>query len=843
MNVSQRARRRTWFASGLTGALAAVAVFALVAGPGLVSADTARAADTSSPRSAVTVTAKDQDLELASAPFPDLAVTVSQTQNLRQQGITVSWTGATGHRSLPFTSSNGGSWFLQIFQCWGDDPTTSTRPDRTTCQYGGTAKYGATRDASRRDEYDAIPDEDKAYSVARTSAFEGAYTSIPFVSRKGVVVSSVTTRADGTRVRDSTVDVNNNSQFNVNTTNEITWAGSGADGTGSLAFEVQTTMQSPALGCGDPVDDAGTVRGAGCWLVVLPRPDADNGSPIINQSGLFWDSWKHALSVRIGFEPVGSRCAVGAPERQISGSEVVSLAVQSWQPALCRQSGGSVYSHLTIAESDALVAASTAKDAPLALTTYPTSDANAALTYAPIALSGISITFAIDRNPDPFGSVPPGYASAVNLPFTELKLTPRLLAKLLTNSYWGSLPPESDHSYLGGKNPENITKDKEFLAINDPEWGYQSLVSPALSDVLVPQGRSDAARALWSYITSDPDAAAFLAGEPDPNGMTVNPWYATDAARNKSGAALELPRDNFPKADPVEVAPAQQNPINVVTWRPYVNDLDSGAYLTLRGDGQVLGSWDPNGAPAKYTKSGRSLPGFQRVLGVSDAAASARYEVRVASLRNAAGAFVTPTTTSLLAAAAIMTPRDGAPSVRTLDPASEAARASMSAYPLAVPVYAAANPALLSTGLRKDYAAFIRYAAGAGQTAGVGIGELPPGYAPLPSAWVAASHAAADAIENGPAPAPTSPTTSPAPASPPAVPARPAPAAGTAAVALPPAASAAVTGSPATALAGGTTPDDPDIGAMSAAIPSSVLAGALGAGIVPLISRLRRRVI
>ena len=317
MNVLPRARRRTWVASGLTGVLTAGVVFALVVGPSVVIAAPARAADVAS--SAVTVTAKDQDpAGYQDAPFPDLAVTVSQTKILRQQGVSVSWTGATGHASLPFTSSNGGRWFLQIFQCWGDDPTDPQRPDRTTCQYGGTAKYGATRDATRRYEYDAIPEKDKQYSVPRVSSFEGAYTSIPFVSRKGTVVSSITTAADGTKSRDLSVDVNNNTQFDANTTNEIRWAGSGADGTGSLSFEMQTTMQSPALGCGDPVTVDGSVEGASCWLVILPRPNADNGSSTINQSGLFWDSWKHALAVRIGFEPVGARCTVGAPERQLA---------------------------------------------------------------------------------------------------------------------------------------------------------------------------------------------------------------------------------------------------------------------------------------------------------------------------------------------------------------------------------------------------------------------------------------------------------------------------------------------------------------------------------------------
>lgn len=837
------ARRRKWFASGVSGALTAAVIFALVAGPTVLSGSAAHAADSST----VTVTAKDQDPEsYVDAPFPDLSVTVSQTKDLQQQGVTVSWTGATGNRSQPPTSGSGGSWFLQVFQCWGDDPKDSTRPDRTTCQYGGVTKPGATRDASRGTyEYDQIPIEDQPYSAPRVSSFESGYTSIPFRARNGKVVSSITT-VDGTSVRDSAVDVNNNEFFSVNTTNEVPWAGSGPDGTGALSFELQTTMQSPGLGCGDPVDVAGTVRGASCWLVILPRPASDNGSPTINQSGLFWESWQHALAVRMDFAPIGARCTVGAAERQLAGSEVVSLAVLSWQPTLCTKPGGAVYSHLTIAEEDALTAANTTEDAPLALTTYPVRDATTSLTYAPIALSGIAISFAIDRNPDPINPVPPEYADAVTLPFEELRLTPRLLAKLLTNSYWGSLPAGADISYLDPDNPENITEDPDFLAVNAPEWGYQLLRSAAIADVLMPQGRSDSARAVWTYVMSDPDAAAFMAGEPDPYGITVNPWYTTDASKNKSGSALELPRDNFPKADPAEATFENQGPINVVTLRPYVNDLDAAAYFTLRGDGQVLGQWDPNAAPAKYGKTGRVQLGFQKVIGLTDTAASARYQVRVASLRNSAGEFVAPTEPALLAAAATMQPvgEDGV--IRAFDSTAPAAKNSPAAYPLTVPVYAAARRSLLSDQLRTDYASFIRYAATDGQVSGVSLGELPAGYAPIPEDWAAQSLAAADFIQNGPTPTPSPTQAGNAPYVPPPKASQPVPNQGAAPPVAPPVAAPPATpeasGSPSTALSGGTTPLDPDAGAIAVAVPASVLGGIAGAAAVPLITRLRRRV-
>ena len=99
-------------------------------------------ADTSS---SVTLTAAANDMNGGvDAPLPNLAVTVSQTQGLLSQAIEVSWTG--GKTSSTPSSSTGGANFLQIAQCWGEDPLNPGHPDRTTCQYGGFgSSVGATR--------------------------------------------------------------------------------------------------------------------------------------------------------------------------------------------------------------------------------------------------------------------------------------------------------------------------------------------------------------------------------------------------------------------------------------------------------------------------------------------------------------------------------------------------------------------------------------------------------------------------------------------------------------------------------------------------------------------------
>jgi len=834
---------------------------------------------TAEPSSAKTVTAAQYDPDFANAPFPDLAVTVSQTTGLMAQGVTVSWTG--GKRSRVPTNQEGGQNFLQLAQCWGDEPgSNGTRPDRTTCQYGGFNLPGAGRWWNRsKAEEPLIPEEDLPFT-APASGLLGAMTSIPFRSATGVTVASV---VDGVRVPG--VDVNNNEFFTRYTTNEVSWAGSGADGVGSVVFELQTAQESPGLGCGAPVEAGQSTKGTSCWLVIIPRAANDPFSSYIIRSGLFQETWQHHLAVKLDFKPLGLRCAVGAAERLLSGSELVSLAVGQWQPALCSQAKGQVFSLLTGPESDALRAATATDTAPLALTTRALVDVETdPLVYAPIALTGVSVGFAIDRDHGA-NEAPAEVVARERHAFESLKLTPRLLAKLLTASYKSALPNGADKSHLGD-NPWNLTHDPDFLAINDPEWAYMMLNAVGLSDALVPLGRSDTAWLVWEYILADADAAAFLDGKPDPWGMVVNPYYSTDQSTNPTGEALAMPAADFPKADPSEFAGSANlgyaDVVNLITWRPYSSSLDQSGYLVLRGDPMTLGSWSPYIVPPKYTRADRGLVGLQRVIGLTDTSAAERYQIVQASLRNPAGAFVAPTTEAMLAAAAAMSSNSDQPQVVGFAQTSPAAQAAASAYPLTVPVYAAANPLMEDAAVRADYAAFISYAAAKGQEPGNDDGQLPPGYAPIPSSWGKQAQAAALLIKNGPPssqPPGTTPAPTPSPTSTPATTPAPTPTPTTTAASTPTATPAAsstttqpqtnslesgnapfapfdaasppeepgtgpldpsATGTTAAALRGNETPADPGVGALRAVVPTVGAVGLLAGFSLPMVSRIRR---
>jgi hypothetical protein len=845
----------TWFFSGAIGIASATAVALLLSLPVIaIGPQPAHAADGSS----VTATAKSQDADFENAPMPNLALTVSQTTDLISQGLLISWTNKGGKASTPPSGDTGGENFLQVMQCWGDDPAVPAgkpaQPDRTTCEYGAFLGAGSARDNLVPD--DAVAPEDANYTAPGGDFTHPTYTSIPFRSPAGEIIASVVNnkKVDG-------VNPNTNQFFTAYTSNEVKWAGSSADGSGSIKFEVQTAQQSSGYSCGAPIKATdGTVSGQPCWLVVVPRGTADVGETHVIHSGLFWNAWKHRIAVRIGFKPIGINCPIGAAERQISGSELIAGAVSSWQPALCARTNGSIYTISTGNEADALLAASSPSvPAALALTSRPLATVDGATDrdiYAPVALSGVSISFAIDRKPKATGATPRIIVDQANQAFTSIKLTPRLIAKLLTNSYLDSLPGDkSDVGYRGpsdpGHNARNLTTDPDFLAVNDPEWSYEALTSPSIADIITPQGRSDVALQLWRYVAADKSAAAFLGGKPDQWGMTVNPWNST-AAGNPSGTPLSLPIDNFPKSDPttLPVGSNGSGEVNLVTWRPYTNDLDQGGYLTLRGDGLVLGPWDQTKQPPAYTKAVRSLSGFQTVLGLTDTASAAKYQTISASLLNPAGQFVSPTSTSMTAAAAAMTVTKNQLQVYEYDPGSAAAAAAPTAYPLTMPVYAATNPAQSDSATRAGFAAFIRYAATTGQMPGTGVGQLPAGYAPLPTGWVTQATTAADSIAAGVAP--STPVTDTGPAS------------GngqiqssgsgssgssllgsdaSAAVAR----TTAVTAGPVAAglsaapLLGSRTPKDAMAGDLASVVPLSLFAGLLSAGVVPLFTRIRRR--
>ena len=668
---------RTRRGTALLAALALSVLLPLLPGPGPASAQEASGA------SAATVS--------GTGRFTGLQVTVSQTRNLINQVVEVSWKGA-----VPTTPGGGlfATDYLQVMQCWGDDPTG---PSREQCQYGGLDgdQRGGQFTASRQLRYNSVTDPAETFTV--DIANPDAY--VPF--------RSVTGKTGVGRDLEF---------FDRNTSNELPFGLTRSNGTGLERFEVQTAREAPGLGCGTPTA-AGAATGRSCWLVVVPRDrlEVDGsvraaGANQLQSSPLSASNWAQRLVVPLQFEPLGDVCPIGAAERPTVGAEVVAEAVGRWQPALCRD-GGAVFGFSQVPDRTAHRQLQTSAPGlafvtrPLPADLRPESEP----VYAPVAASGIAVAFNLDSKGR--GGAPPEVLARDGERLAGIRLTPRLLAKLLTQSYRLGVSSEAPQVMA---NPLDMTRDEDFLEVN-PDFAPLSF--PNISDVLVPAGVSDSNRLVWEYVSSDPEARAFLEGVPDPYGMTVNPTYR----------GLVLEREDFPKSDPFCREIPNQPPLCTLDAHPYATDLRDAARAAGRGDALTRTSYDVLAVPPSYRKNSPQPNGRRYLLALTDTASAARYGLPSAQLRTVDGQFVAPSTASLLAAVEAAAPVDTTP-VLAYPPSGTAP----GAYPLTALTYATTYPTALDPAARADYADLIDYVVGAGQQPGLLAGDLPAGYAPLP---------------------------------------------------------------------------------------------------------------
>ncbi|WP_245614032.1 hypothetical protein [Actinokineospora inagensis] len=669
--------------------------------------------------------------------FSSLKFTVSQTKDLINQTVHLAWTGGTP------TDSTRGKNYLQIMQCWGDDPTG---PRRDQCQYGtplGT--YDSAAMWSRSISYtEQLHDPNE--KLPQQTEKPGLATYVPFTPVSG----DPTTSSEPGYGR----------YFDASTTNEVQQAVTQQNGTGQLDFEVQTTLEAPGLDCGrvrSSGADAGKARN--CWLVVVPRGDTEvNGKKVgepgghyhnyLDTSPLQQSNWDNRLPpVRLDFLPVGEACALGRAERPLSGDEFIADAVLRWQPALCAGTGpvfGFVQMpdrqarEILVSDEPGMVFLARPADPATVPTGQPP-------VYAPVAVSAYTVAFIMERQPRV--DAPPEVIANDGQPIGELNLNPRLIAKLLTQSYSDSVP--GAQAYLKG-NPTRLSNDPEFQALN-PSFADYSFTMQTV-DALASSVDMDATSTLWEYVNADADARAWLNGTADQWGMKVN----------KNFQGVSLPVTNFPKADQTCVDIKVNSvvaPICTGTRRPLAADMHEAGRSVNRGDSlgkEPNGQHDPNNPslPA-YQRVGRQVVGKRAMLAVVDTATAARYGLYTAKLRNAAGKFVAPTADSILAGVAEMTSTPVA-GVRVTNTQAKADNA----YPLPAVTYAATTPSMISKDLGKDFATFLRYTTNGGQQNGEGIGKLPLGYVPLPQAMREQAEATAKVIERDagikpPAPAET----------------------------------------------------------------------------------------
>jgi hypothetical protein len=677
--------------------------------------------------------------------FSGLKLTVAQTQDLVNQSVEVTWDGAAPSLETPsgFVLGN----FMQLMQCWAAPGTATADVPREQCQFGGFVDVpnGAGNVASRQitwyfdDPAETVYTQPAGTFVARFADFKAI---------------------------DGTVETTRRSQFfDAATTNEIPIGRTAPDGTGKQVFEMQTGLEAPGLGCGQ------TINGVtpDCFLVVVPRSlkevtGATVGARIddwLYSSPLSATNWAGRMVVPLKFRQVGGSCSFGRPETATLGSDFVTEAMSSWQPVLC--GGGPRNFGFTSLSDDTARSVLASEDPGLTFLNRGAPGVDDVL-YAPVSVSALSISANIEAQMpfrDPAGKVispdqvPADIRAKVGTRFEDIKLTPRLLAKLLTQSYafdiaYGKATNTAD------VNPFDVSRDPEFIAIN-PEFkpgGYTAIIGNGVGRLFVTSGLSDAADLMWRYILADADARDFLAGKPDPWGMVLNEKYK----------GLILPTSTFPRADlgcllPPTVPNGFLLENCTLDIYPYANSFSGAARQVSRGDTNRRDVPKLSDVQS-YGLSPNQILGQRSVMGLTDTASAARYRQVQVSLRNAAGEFVKPDEAGMAAALGGMTP--DAEGVLQANLAS----GNKAAYPLTVVTYAATVPSRLTTEQRADYARLLEYVASDGQVRGTRAGELPDGYLALPSDLTAQTKSMATKLSNFVAPTPTptpTPTRTPTP--------------------------------------------------------------------------------
>lgn len=648
--------------------------------------------------------------------FENFQVTVSQTRNLSNQGVKVSWSGLD--RTMPGELASN---YVQIMQCWGDE----TGPTPQQCQWGSPitatenlmGSFTANRDLMKGEDPNQLYNTSFLIPPPVNQPFLKSYR-VPFKTVSGDTTYSFT------------------KYFSNETSNEFSAAPSGVSGGGEAVFEVQTALEAPHLGCG-----AQTATGPrDCWLVVIPRGELRaNGTRIlegerISGSPLSASNWANRVQIPLSFSPLTVSCALGNSERRVVGTEMISAAFYSWQPSLCKDIATFGYSQIGDGEARRQITGSLFGSSGLAFIADPIDEelrGKNQLVYAPVANSAVVVAFNIEKN---FKSDSPLVSQNGSL-VTDLKLNARLVAKLLTQSYRNDVPGGNTQEHVKD-NPRSLVADPEFIQLNPDFEFFQRGIEPG--GLLVALGSSDSTALVWRWLQNDPKANSFLKGTPDQWGMKLNKFYST----------LELATDteieSFPKADLSTYRPNTNTPepgFSTLDMRPYSHDMLDAAAAARRGDSKSKTIWDPNKIPAAFASGGAQPIGQRFMLAITDLPAAERYGLGVATLVNSTGQESKPSASTMNAAVSAM-PVDASTGILYNDGKS----VKGTAYPWTSLTYAVVNVCTQTPKALSEYSSMLNYAAGPGQITGEAQGMLPYGYVPLQANLSSKAKAAAKAL-------------------------------------------------------------------------------------------------
>jgi len=556
----------------------------------------------------------------------------------------------------------------------------------------------------------------------------------------------------------------------------------GPDGTGSYPFQVESgTLHNNAYDCNpantSDCDSPSNIQCDSSNPCVAKVIDYPNGEPYQDSSwdppttGDFTQVLDSAPSVPLNFGAPPS-CPAGTINNvSFEGEGSSSYALQQWAAAVCQGSKPLTlnYSQVgeAVAKNDFLNGNTNVAIAGVPPTPAQISAASSPPTFtgAPLDAGGVSISFNI-RDAD------------TDLPVTTIRLTPRLVAMLITNSgtldNFYTLDHPQAFAAAGTTFMQALTADPEFLALNppcvsrNPDTPAGCFTAPAIVDTssgkpvysfyveepMLRAEHNDDTQILTEWIASDYDAQQYLQGK-DPCGAKLNAYwqgvsYPTDIFQD-----LEQGGVNKSYADfyfPVQGTPA------VVSHLLYVKPV---GFYPATPPAAVIGLPARNSA---YFAVLDTVTARRSAFPQASLIAANPTQSELANYVNESGGACTPK--SLSSYTGFVAPDDnglnaGYQAMMAEKPASgmypsPVAATDPTAYPLAKIDYAIVPTSGLSTTEAGNIASFLQFAAGPGQTGA----NLPTGYPALPASMASETNAAAAAVLKS-AQSSTPPTTTP----------------------------------------------------------------------------------
>jgi hypothetical protein len=754
--------------------VSAATVLLVVAGTGLTAGASLAAASGQSNPFVKTETITRDNLDGGKNHVVDkrkVSLRVSNTADLRgRQEISVSWSGAhpTGGIVADQNSIDAQreEYPVVLLECRGVDSTkvpAAKRLSPETCwTQDWSEHYQDTLQTDfppyRLDRYATKADRAQVVGAPSTLPAACKYLPaptqhwLPFVAADGHVYDGGPAGCAGQPPESQSIG---GSALPSNETFGVT----GLDGKGSAKFDIWTSAENASLGCTQLV---------ACSLVAIPImgvscDPAGQGLPAADQppssdlaavksdceakgafapgqlmpasaghgdlavSGSLWwtaSNWRNRIIVPLTFAVPDDACDVVSSSSDIDvyGSELMIQATGQWAPHFCLNPKLFKFTHVQIGEPEARNLLATGS-AEAAFTSDPPPDGyGRPVVNAPVAVSGFAITYAID--------------GANGQPYTKLRLTPRLLAKLLTESYPAVLPVQEEDSALA-HNPLNITLDPEFQKLN-PGITDGVDASEAASTLLALSAQSDVMNALTTYINDNKTAREWLDGKPDQWGMVVNPAYK----------GIKLPIDEWPllsKFEPKAFYASDNNdclhnvPVAylplVAAPLPRLAQISEAMQFNVAQSTTNCSQIDNTTVGEKLVALGRQTVGYRFMIGLTSIADADRYQLNSAALQTSSThTFVAPSAASMKVATGFLKPDKKTGTWPVPYHSLVTAKKAAGAYPGTMVVYAAVPTKGVPATDAKDYATLLRFAAGPGQDTGLGVGKLPPGYLPLTKA-------------------------------------------------------------------------------------------------------------